>query len=171
MVLKTTTLRDTTLNVSLFGAPIEQGVFETTIRMRRTKDKVTHGILCPETVFLSSLGEYDQPSGRYDFWLDVPTTPDPIVALRVYNPLLHDSERGEVCSPYHEIKFLSTCVLRIAWLLSYLTDVLCMCLNIYALSIAYLAGSGIHVVKSHAQLWLHIQTDIQNSVMSSRYMS
>jgi hypothetical protein len=162
---KTTGIRDRLLNFSLFGARGAHSVFEDIIQMRRIKAEAVYGSLSPRTMFVMSPGASHQPSDDHGFWLRVQAVPDSTVDLRLYIPSFLDRQRGEIDFPYREACNLSKCVLRKAWLLSYLADLLRMCLNIHVLNVADLTSQGLHIVEPHGRLWSQKRIDIQAAVV------
>jgi hypothetical protein len=157
----TTEIQNKLINASFFGAPSAYSVFEDTVQMRRIKAKVTHDGLSADTIFMLSFGASTQATKRQGFWRHVPIVPDLTVDLRLYVPSFDDRQLGEIKFPYRETLRLSGCVLRRAWL-SYIEDVLCMCLDIHTLSVACLNSSGVQAVGPHGRFWLQNQIDIQN---------
>jgi hypothetical protein len=162
VMTRTTGTRDRLITTPLFGAPSAYSVFEDTIQIRQMKAKVTYDGLSANTVFMMSFGASTEASKRQGFWRHVPNVPDLTVDLRVYVPSFDDRQWGELQFPYRETLHLSQCVLRKAWVLSYLADILRMCLGIHALSVAYLTSAGIQALGTYRRLWLQKQLDIHN---------
>jgi len=162
VISRTTEIRDRLINATLFGAPSAYSVFEDTIQIRQMKAKVTYDGLSADSIFLLSFGASTQATKRQGFWRHALDVPDLTVDLKLYVPSFDDRQWGEVQFPYRETFHLSKCVLRKAWLLSYLSDILCMCLDIHALSVACLTSSGVQAVKLHRRLWLQRQIRIQH---------
>ena len=157
VMTRTTEIRDRLINTSLFGAPSAHSIFEDTIQIRRMKAKVTYNDLSADTIFTMSFGSSTKANERHGFWRYVLNVPDLTVDLRLYVPSFADRQWGEIRFPCREILRLSECVLRKAWLLFYLADVLRLCLNIHALSVAYLTSSGVQAVGPYGRLWLEKQ--------------
>jgi hypothetical protein len=157
VVARTTGIRDRLINTSLFGAPSTDSALEDTIQMRRMHAKIISGGLSADTFFMLSFGAYAECQG---FWRHIPIVPDLTVDLRLYVPSFDDRQLGEVSFPYRETLRLSGCVLRKAWLLSYLVDVLRICLDIHTLSV--LTSSGVTAIRPYGRFWLQNQIDIQN---------
>jgi hypothetical protein len=128
--------------------------------MRLLKAEAVYGNLGPRTEFIMSLGAPYRPSKQRGFWLHIQAVPDPTVDLRLYVPSFLDRQRREVHFPYREACHLSMCILRKAWLLSCLADVLCMCLRLHVLSVANLTSRGLYIVGPHGRLWSR-KIDIQ----------
>jgi hypothetical protein len=161
VMIKTTGIRDRLIRFSLFGAPNAHSIFEDTNEMRCMKARVISGTLNTNAIFIMSFGASAQANERRGFWLHVPIIPDLTIDLRVYIPSSHDRMWEEIRFPCREALRLSRCVLRRAWLLSYFIDILCMCLNIHAGSVAYLTSSGVQSVRPYEFFWLQRQIDIQ----------
>jgi hypothetical protein len=162
LIARNTGIRDRLINTSLFGAPSAYSVFEDTVQIRRMKAKVTYEGFSPDSIFMLSFGASTQATKLQGLWRHVPIVPDLTVDLKLYVPSFDDRQLGEVKFPYRETLRLSGCVLRRAWLLSYLADVLCICINIHTLSVAYVTSSGLQAVRPHRRFWLQNQIDIQN---------
>jgi hypothetical protein len=162
VVARTTEIQDRLVNASLFGAPSAYSVFEDTIQIGRMKDNVINDGLSADTIFMLSFGASTQATKRQGIWRHVPIVPDLTVDLRLYVPSFDDRQSGEIKFPYRESLRLSGCVLRKSWLLSYLADVLCMCLDLHTLSVACLTSSGVQAVRPCGRFWLQNQIDIQN---------
>jgi hypothetical protein len=162
VMAQTTGIRDRLIETSLFGTPSAYSVFEDTLQMRHMKAKVTYDGLGADTIFMLSFGASTQATKRQGFWRHIPNAPDHTVDLRLYVPSFNDRQLGKIQFPYRETLRLSGCVLRRAWLLSYLVDVLCMCLDVHTLGVAFLTSSGVHAVGPHGRFWLQNQIDVQN---------
>jgi hypothetical protein len=158
---KTTGIRDRLLSFSLSGARDADGTSEDTIQMRLLKAEAVYGDLSPRTEFIMSLGAPYRPSKQRGFWLHVQAVPDPTVDLRLYVPSFLDRQRREVLFPHREACHLSMCILRKAWLLSCLADVLRMCFGLHVLSVANLTSRGLYIVGPHGRIWSQKRIDIQ----------
>lgn len=163
MITKTTGIRDKLLNFSLFGAPSAQNVFRDTMQMKRIKAKALYGSFIL-SMFVMSLGASQQQNKHHGFWLRAQAVPDSTIDLRFYIPSFLDRQRGEIHFPYREACNLSKCVLRKAWVLSYLVDLLRMCLNIHVLSVANLTSQGLHIIEPHGRIWSQKQINTQTAV-------
>jgi hypothetical protein len=162
VVARTTEVQNRLINASFFGALSEYSVLEDTIQIRRLKYDVTLDGLRADPTFMLSFGASTQATKSQGFWRHVPIVPDLTVDLRLYVPSFDDRQLGEIKFPYLESLRLSGCVLRKTWFLSYLTDVLRMCLDIHTLSLACLTSSGVHAVGPYGRYWLQNQIDINN---------
>jgi hypothetical protein len=162
VIAQTAGVQDKLIKTSLFGAPSAYSIFEDTIQMRRIEAKVSHDGLSVDTIFMLSFGASTQATKRQGFWRHIAIVPDLTVDLRLYVPSFDDRQLGEIQFPYRETLRLSRCVLRKAWLLSFLADVICLCLDIQALSVACLTSSSVHAVGPYGRFWLQKQIDIQN---------
>lgn len=165
MIIKTTTIRDKLLNFTLVSAPSAQSVFRDTMQMKRIRAKALYGSFTP-SMFVMSLGASQQQNKHHGFWLRAPAVPDSTIDMRLYVPSFLDRQRGEIHFPYREACNLSKCVLRKAWVLSYLADLLRMCLNIHELSVANMTSQDLHIIEPHGRIWLQKQMNIQTAVAS-----
>lgn len=118
-----------------------------------------------------SLGARNQPDGERGFWLRVRAVPDFKIDLRLHVPSFQDRQQGEIYFAYREAWHLSKCVMRKAWLLSYLAGVLRMCLSIHVSSVANLTSHGLYSIGHHGRLWSRKQLDIQDVVSSCGYLT
>jgi hypothetical protein len=157
VMTRTNETQDRLINTSLFGAPSAHSIFEDTMQIKRMRAKVTFNDLSADTIFMMSFGASTQANERQGFWRRVPNVPDLTVDLRLYVPSFDDRQWEEIRFLCREILRLSECVLRKAWLLFCLADVLCLCLNIHALSVACLTRSGVQAVGPYGRLWLEKQ--------------
>jgi hypothetical protein len=158
---KTSGIRDRLLSFSLSGARDADGASEDTTQMRLLKAEAVYGNLSPRTEFIMSLEVPYRPSKQRGFWLHVQAVPDPTVDLRLYVPSFLDRQRREVLFPHREACPLSMCILRTAWLLSCLADVLCMCFRLHILSVANMTSQGLYIVEPHGRIWSQKRIDIQ----------
>ena len=162
VMTRTTEIRDRLINASFFGAPSAYSVFEDTIQIRKMKAKVIYNGLNAGTIFMLSFGASTQTTKSKGVWRHAIDVPDLTVDLRLYVPSFDDRQWGEIQFPHREALRLSKCVLRKAWLLSCLADILCMCLDMHTLSVACLTSSGVHTVGPYGRLWLQKQIVIQH---------
>lgn len=127
-----------------------------------------NGSHIPRAMFVVSLGAPNQPINHRGFWIQVPAVPDFTIHLKIYVPSLQVRQQGDVYFPCCESWHLSKCILRKAWLLSSLADVVRMCLCIHTLSIGNLKSQELYVVGPHGRVWSQKQINIQTMVNALR---
>jgi hypothetical protein len=152
VLAKTIQIQDRTVRFSINGTPNEFSICKDTLQINKMKTRILYEGLSPDTNFIMSFGASTLSSERRGFWLLVPDIPDGTVEqLRIYVPSLMDREWGQVRFPCREALRLSRCIVRRARLSSFLTDILCMCLNIRTIGVAYLSSSGLQPIEPHGR--------------------
>jgi hypothetical protein len=160
VLVKSTQIRDRMIEFSIDSTPSKYSIFEDTLQIRKMKARILYESLRPDTNFIMSFGASTPMNERSGFWLQVPDIPDVTVDLRIFVPSFEDREWGKVQFPCREALRLSQCVLRRAFLLSFLADIICICLRIRVVGVAYLSSSGLQPVGPYGRLWLERQMSI-----------